>query len=339
MVRAVSVTRLGLTPPIEVIGFGPSVDLCSLAETMGYTDVWSAEVNAADAFSPLAAVAVRTHHLRLGTALVPVFTRPPALTAMSAAGLQSLSGGRFVLGVGSSSPAIVAGWMGASYDRPVERVREYVQVLRDLLAGQKVTHAGPGFRLRGFRLGIDPGAPVPVHVGALGPRMCRLAGAVADGVLFFLMTPEGVTAALEHVRAGAEEAGRDPDAIDVFVRLPVAVDEPEELVRFVGRRMLTGYATVPAYNASLARQGFDREAAGIATAWAAGERDRATELFSDEMFGQLFATGDADACRRRVEAYRAAGVKTPVLMPVSVAGSAEERVERVTAIVEALAPG
>ena len=330
--------RLGVTPPIEVIGFGPSVDLCARAEALGYTDVWSAEVNAGDGFSPLAAVAVRTTTVRLGVALVPVFTRPPALTAMSAAGIQQLSGGRFCLGVGASSPAIVAGWMGAEYGDPVARVGEYVQVLRQLLAGQKVTHTGAGFRVKGFRLGIDPGAPVPVHIGALGPRMCRLAGAVADGVLFFLMTPEGVKQALEEVRAGAEEAGRDPDELDVFIRLPVAVDEPQDLVSFMGRRMLTGYATVPAYNASLARQGFEEEALGIAEAWTAGEREKAGELFSEDMFGQLFITGDADTCRSRIEEYRAAGVKTPVLMPISVAGSVEERAERVTAAVEALAP-
>jgi alkanesulfonate monooxygenase SsuD/methylene tetrahydromethanopterin reductase-like flavin-dependent oxidoreductase (luciferase family) len=106
--------RLGLTPPIEVAGFGPAVDLCARAETLGYSDVWTAEVGAADAFSPLAAVAVRTERVRLGTALVPVFTRPPALVAMSAAGLANLSGGRFELGVGASSAAIVGDWMGAA---------------------------------------------------------------------------------------------------------------------------------------------------------------------------------------------------------------------------------
>jgi probable F420-dependent oxidoreductase len=334
----VSPERLGVTPPIEVMGFGPSVDLCVKAEQLGYTDIWTAEVNAADGFSPLAAVAVRTAIVRLGVALVPVFTRPPALTAMSAAGIQQLSRGRFCLGVGASSPAIVTGWMGADYGQPVRRVGEYVQVLRQLLAGQKVTHTGPGYRVKGFRLGIDPGATVPIHVGALGPRMCRLAGAIADGVLFFLMTPEGVKQALEDVRAGAEEAGRNPDDLDVFIRLPVAVDEPQDLVSFMGRRMLTGYATVPAYNASLARQGFEEEASGIAEAWTAGERERAGEILSDEMFDQLFVSGDADACRGRIEEYRAAGVKTPVLMPISVAGSVEERAERVTAAIEALAP-
>src|SRR5919197_5113843 len=113
--------RLGVTPPIEVSGFAPAVDLCARAESLGYTDVWTAEVGAVDAFSPLAAIATRTERVRLGTALVPVFTRPPALTAMSAAGIQALSKGRFVLGIGTSSPAIVAGCMGTPFERVLDR--------------------------------------------------------------------------------------------------------------------------------------------------------------------------------------------------------------------------
>jgi len=330
--------RLGLTPPIEVAGFGASIDICVEAERLGYTDVWTAEVGAVDAFSPLAAVAVRTSTVRLGTGLIPVFTRPPALAAMSAAAIQGLSGGRFVLGIGASSPAIVGGWMGVPFERPVERCREYLEILRQALAGKKVFHGGPVLRSEGFRLQVDPGAPVPVWLGALGPRMCRLAGAMADGVLFFLMTPEGVRGALAEVRAGAEEAGRDPGAVEVFIRLPVAVDEPEDLVRFMGRRLLTGYAVVPAYNASLARQGFAGEAGAIAAAWSSGERDRATELFSDELFDQLFLSGSPADIAARIDEYREAGITTPVIMPVSVAGSLAERAERVASAVAALAP-
>jgi probable F420-dependent oxidoreductase len=330
--------RLGMTPPIEVAGMRAAIDLAVRAESLGYTDVWSAEVGATDGFTPLAAIAERTESVRLGVALAPVYTRPPALTAMSAASLQALSGGRFVLGIGTSSPAIVESWMGGSLDRPVTYVREYVEVLREALAGKKVSFAGETLRADGFRLGIEPGAPVPIHVGALGPRMCRLAGAVADGVLFFLMTPEGCREALRHVAEGAREAGRDPAKLESFIRLPMAVDEPEDLVRFMGRRLLTGYAMTPAYNASLARQGFESQAAGIVEAWSAGERDRATERFDDAMFDDLFVHGDAAACRARVGAYREAGVTTPTLMPISVAGSLEERAERVTAAIEALAP-
>ena len=331
--------RLGLTPPIEVTGLGPAVDLCVRAEGLGYTDVWTAEVGGADAFAPLAAVATRTSRVRLGVACVPVFTRPPALVAMSAAGLQALSGGRFALGVGASSPAIVDGWMGVPYDRPLTRVREYVEILREALAGRKVSFDGDTVRTEGFRLQVDPGpAPVPIHVAALGPKMCRLAGQVADGVLFFLMTPDGVRQALAEVAEGASGAGRDPAQLEAFIRLPVAVDEPEDLVRLMGRRVLTGYAMVPAYNASLSRQGFDAEARAIADAWSAGHRDRATELFTPEMFDELFVHGDAAAVRARIQAYRDAGVTIPTVMLISFAGSPEERAERLTAAVEALAP-
>jgi probable F420-dependent oxidoreductase len=332
-------TRLGLTPPIEVTGFRRAVELCARAEQLGYTDVWSAEVGATDAFSPLAAIAVKTDRLRLGTALVPVFTRPPALTAMSAAGLQQLSGGRFVLGVGTSSPAIIDLWMGLEFDGRVKRIEEYVEVVREVLSGKKVDYRGETVRVEAFRLQVDPGAPVPVYIGALGPRMCRLAGRIADGVLFYFMSPDGVRQALVDVAEGAKEAGRDPADIDVFLRLPVACEEPEETARFMGRRMLTGYAIVPAYNASLERQGFAEEARAIADLWAKGERDKATEAFSDRMLDELFLTGSAEDCKRRIEAFCEAGVKTPVIMPLSFAGSPEERAERVAKAVEALAPG
>jgi alkanesulfonate monooxygenase SsuD/methylene tetrahydromethanopterin reductase-like flavin-dependent oxidoreductase (luciferase family) len=213
-----------------------------------------------------------------------------------------------------------------------------VEVLREALAGKKVTYRGETVRSEGFRLQVDPGAPVPIYVGALGPRMCRLAGRIADGVLFYFMTPEGVRRALAGVAEGAREAGRDPADVDVFIRLPVAAEEPEETARFMGRRMLTGYAIVPAYNASLGRQGFEEEAREIADAWSAGERDRATEAFSDRMLDELFVTGDAEACRSKIDAYREAGVRTPVIMPLSFAGAPEERAERVAKAVELLAP-
>jgi len=330
--------RLGITPPVEVAGFPAAVDICARAEELGYTDVWTAEVGAVDAFTPLAAVATRTSAVRLGTALIPVYTRPPALVAMSAAAVQNLSGGRFVLGIGASSPAIVEGWMGSSLDKPVRRTEEYVALLREMLAGRKVDHDGETVRSHGFRLQVGVEHPVPIHVGALGPAMCRLAGRVADGVLFFLMTPEGVRQALERVHEGAREAGRDPAEIEAFIRLPVSLGDPPEPARFMARRLLTGYAIVPAYNASLARQGFAGEAGEIAGKWAAGERDGATEAFSDELLDATFLLGDAGASKRRIQEFRDAGITTPVLMPVSVAGTVEERAERVRVLVDALAP-
>lgn len=331
--------RLGLTPPIEVTGTRPAVDLAARSESLGYTDVWTAEVGALDAFTPLAAVAERTTDVRLGAGLIPVFSRPPALAAMSAAAIQSLSGGRFVLGVGTSSPPIVAGWMGLPFEGPLIRVREYVEVLREALAGKKVSYHGKTLRVEGFRIQVDAGAPVPIYVGALGPEMCRLAGRIADGVLFFLMTPEGVRAGLEQVAEGAREAGRDPAELDVVIRLPVVLDEPADLYAFMARRLITSYAITPGYNTSLRRQGFEGEAAGILEAWTAGDRDGAGARVTDQMVERLFLPTGAEAARARIEEFRSAGVETPVLMPLSFAGSPEERTERVTATVEALAPG
>lgn len=331
--------RLGITIGLEGASLQEAVDLCVRAEELGYTDVWSAEVGGADGIAALASVAAQTGSVRLGTAILPVFTRPPALLAMGAATLQNLSGGRFVLGLGTSSPVIVGGWMGGSFDRPLTRLREYVEVLREALAGKKVSYQGETVSLEGFRLQLDPGAPVPIYVAALGPKACRLAGEVADGVIFFLKTPRGVRQGLEWVAEGAKAAGRDPADLDSVIRVTAAVDEDPKVLRFVSRRLVTTYAAVAVYNRSLILQGFEEEATAIASAWAAGDREAATEAVSDRLLDELLITGTAEQCREGLAEFRAAGVKTPVLLPVSVAGDPAERVTRVHEAVAALAPG
>ena len=329
--------RLGLTVGLEA-GFPleQQLELCGTAIEAGYTDLWTAEVGGADGFSPLAALAREHESARLGTAIVPVFTRPPALLAMSAAVLQNLSGGRFVLGLGTSSDIIVNNWMGQSFTKPLTRLRETVEVLREALSGKKVGYEGDSFHLRDFRLQIDPTQPVPIYLAALGPRACRLAGEVADGVIFFLKTPDGVRQGLEWVAEGARAAGRDPADLDCVIRVPVAMDEDPETLDFIMRRTITTYAMVEVYNRSLTQQGFESEAKAIVEAWKAGERDKAAASVTDEMLEQLNIAGDEDACRARLKVFREAGVKTPVLLPVSVAGDPEERAERVERTVRSL---
>jgi probable F420-dependent oxidoreductase len=333
-----SAERLGLTVGLEAgFSLAQQLELCSLAVEAGYTDLWTAEVGGADGFSPLAALAREHESARLGTAIVPVFTRPPALLAMSAAVLQNLSGGRFVLGLGTSSDIIVNNWMGSSFTKPLTRLRQTVEVLREALSGKKVTYEGDSFHLKDFRLQIDPTEPVPIYLAALGPRACRLAGEVADGVIFFLKTPEGVKQGLEWVAEGARSAGRDPDELDCVIRVPVAMDEDPETLDFIMRRTTTTYAMVDVYNRSLAQQGFEDEAFAIVEAWKAGERDKASASVSDEMLAQLNILGNAEECRAGLERFRSAGVKTPVLLPISVAGDPDERAERVANTVRTLA--
>lgn len=330
--------RLGLTLGLGGGSVAEEIGLCTKAIGFGYTDVWSAEVGGSDGFSPLAALAPGSGSARLGTAIVPVFTRPPALLAMSAATLQNLTRGRFVLGLGTSSDIIVKNWMGQSFAKPLTRLRETVEVLRDALAGKKVTFQGDSFHLKDFRLQLDPTAETPIYIAALGPKACRMAGAIADGVIFFLKTPDGVKQGLEWVAEGARAAGRDPDDLDCVIRVTVAMDEDPEVLSFMGRRLMTTYAMVDVYNRSLSEQGFADEAGSIVEAWRAGERDKAAASVSDAMLEELNIFGDADTCRKLLQRFRDAGVKTPVLAPVSVAGDPEDRAAKVAAAVEALAP-
>ena len=329
--------RLGVTPPVEMTGVRAAVDLAARAEDLGYTDVFSSEVGSADAFSPLAALAERTTRVRLGTALVPVFTRPPALLAMTAASLQSLSGGRFVLGVGASTANIVERWMGQEFRDPLTRVREYVHAVRRIVAGDKVSVEGREIRIDGFRRQAEPVPPVPIHVGALGPRMCSLAGEIADGVQFALMTPEGVRGAMNDVTRGMRHTPRDGAGFDVLQRIPIAVDEPEP-VSELARRFLTGYAIVPTYASALERQGFGDAAARVARAWAAGDRAKAVSLLPDELVDAFFVHGTASECRARLDEYARAGVRTAVLMHLSIGGTPEERAERIASQLDALSP-
>lgn len=329
--------RLGLTIGLGGGAIGDEIALCERAIESGYTDVWSAEVGGCDGFQPLAALS-HNDGVRLGTAIIPVFTRPPALIAMAAATMQNLTKGRFVLGLGTSSDIIIKNWMGLTFTKPLTRLRETVEVLREVLAGKKVSFEGESFRLQDFRLQLDPSAPTPIYLAALGPKACRMAGEIADGVIFFLKTPDGVRQSLEWVAEGAKAAGRDPAELDCVIRVTVAMDEDPEVLRFVERRLITTYAMVDVYNRSLAQQGFDVEAKEIVEAWRAGDRDRAAESVSDEMRGQLNIAGDAETCRLKLERFRVAGVKTPVVLPVSVAGDPHERNERVEQTMAALAP-
>lgn len=337
MIEPSSPGRLGLT-----IGFGngllaEEVSLCERAVDHGYTDVWSAEAGGADAFSPLAAVASAGGDVRLGTAIVPVFTRPPALLAMSAATMQNLTEGRFVLGLGTSSDIIVQNWMGQAFTKPIARLRETVEVLRDLFAGKKVTSLEGSFQIRAFRLQVDPSAPIPIYLAALGPKACRLAGEVADGVIFFLKTPNGVRQALGWVAEGARAAGRDPAELDCVIRLPVTVDEDGDLLATMLRRFVTTYAMVDVYNRSLTEQGFGNEAKAVVDAWRAGDRDRAAASITDGMLDELTVFGDGEACSARLQSFRDAGVVTPVVLPMSAAPAGEQRQQRLAHTVGALA--
>ncbi len=330
--------RLGITIPLDGFSNRRILDLARRAESLGYTDAWSMEGFGNDAFSPLAAAAAVTEKLRLGTAIVPVFTRPPALIAMSAATVQQISNGRLILGLGISTPTIVDQWMGVPFQKPVTRVRETVAALRAIFAKERVVMSGKTLRINGFRLDAEFDTPPPIFIAAQGPQMLRLAGELGDGMITNFVTPEAVPGMLAHVSEGAIAAGKDPAEQDVVCRIVVVVDENVERARAELRRALTVYVTVPQYNQFFRGIGFEHEATEALGAWNAGDRKKAMQSVSDRMVESIYVLGNADTCRKRLQVYAAAGVKTATMMLLSFAPSPDERRAGLLHAMEALAP-
>lgn len=313
--------RLGLTFPVWPHDLRRSCELAREAEGLGYTDGWTAETAGPDALAAATAIAVVTETMRIGCAVVPVYTRPPALIAMGALAAHEASGGRFCLGLGASSPLIIERWMGLSFDHPLERVRETVAVVRSALSGEKVTFEGETLSVDGFRL--EKAAEVPIFLAALGPKMMSLASAEADGIALFLGMEAGVALA-KSVAPGKE----------VIARFLCCPDVDAADVRDAARWQITPYIAVPAYNRFIAAQGFEDVAAAVAEAWSRGERQTALEAVPDELVDALVLLGPAGEIKERLMSLHEAGLDTPILMLFSPQGP-----EGTEAAMRSLAPG
>lgn len=292
------------------------------AEAGGYSGIWVPDVGGHDAVTTLATFAGTTRRVLLGTGVMPVFSRPPLVIAQTAATLDDLSGGRFVLGLGAGARFSTERWFGARWSDPFARLEAAVAAIRAVTAGQEVD---------GFRLGFPPTRPrLPVMLAALNPRMLAFAGRLGDGVLLNWLPLDAVPDAVAQVRKAATEAGRDPAAVVVACYVRACVGDLGQLAGDLRPQVLT-YLQSPAYAAMLRRSGItdvDRVAA-------AGPDER-TGLVSDQTIDALVATGTADQVAARLEAYRQAGVDLPVLYPLP---AGEHPAARVLATLSALAPG
>jgi probable F420-dependent oxidoreductase len=303
------------------------------AEELGYESIWIADTGAGpDAFVVAAATAAATESMRIGTAVVPAYTRSPSVMAAAAGSVAQLAPGRFVLGMGSSSETIVDRWGGVPFRRPLARMRENTLVVRAMLDGERVTFEGDTLRTSGFRLVSRPPEPVPIYLAALMPAMLELAGEIADGIVLNMMPVDAVPRMLAHVRAGAVRAGRDPDGLEVVARFQTLVTDDIATARNVMRLMMGPYFATSVYNRFVAWCGFPDEAREIVDAWNAKDRARNLASVSEDMIDRIAIVGPADECRHRIEAFRAAGVTTPMIHPV--AGDEASAI----AILEALAP-
>lgn len=301
--------RLGLSASTPGFSAPDLIDLTVEAERLGYEEAWVAEVAGPEAFSLLGALATNTDRMNLGVAVVPAMTRSPALLAMAAATVSQLLAGReFSLGVGSSSNVIVEEWHGAEFVPPLGRVRDSVEATRALLGGER-EYLGEHLTTRRFRLDSPPVGPVRLFVGALGPRMLRLAGAVGDGVCLNLMPPEAVPRQIAEVKRGAEEAGRDlPEHFRVMARFHVVLTDDVEAGRGLVRAGFGPYFAQPVYNRFLAWMGHHREAQGIAEAFARGDRAGVGAAFTDPIVDGVSLVGSPEAIRERLDEYAGVGV-------------------------------
>jgi probable F420-dependent oxidoreductase len=299
--------RWGLTLPFAGVPLADHEPLVRRAEAAGYDDLWSAEATGYDGFTPLALAAGWTERIRLGTGVVNPYTRGPALLAQSVAALADATGGRFVLGIGSSSDVIVERWNGIPFVKPLSRLREAVEGLRPVLAGER----GAG----GFRLESAPAQPVPIVIAALRDRMLGLGGELGDGTFVNFLPLSAVEHVVERIREGEARAGKEPGSGEVvcrFFNIPQPPEEGMGLARFA----FAAYATVPVYEAFFRALGWGDRIDPVVSAWREGDRQLALERAPDELIREIFVFGSPAQQRERLEEFAAAGITTFSISPM-----------------------
>lgn len=299
--------RPGMTVPLPGPLHSHEAKLHELAD-LGYTDIWSAESDGTDAFTPLAMAAAWEPRLRLGTAIVPAYTRSPACLAQSVASMADAAPGRFAIGIGSSSNVIVERWNGVPFVDPYKKVRDVVRFLKDALSGEKVAKKYDTFEVNGFRLGVRPEQQPKILVAALREGMLRLAAREADGTIINWLSATDVTKVAKVVADAAP--GEDKE---IVCRIFCCPSENADAVRAAARFVIAAYLNVPVYAAFHAWLGRGDQLQPMWDAWTAGDRKAALAAIPDSVVDDLIVHGSVAECRAKIQAYFDNGVTTTSL--------------------------
>jgi F420-dependent oxidoreductase-like protein len=318
-------------------GWEDVAEFVEAADRLGVDSAWSAEAWGMESVASLGYLAGRTSRIRLGTGIMQVSSRTPAMAAMTALSLAQLSGDRFCLGLGLSGPQVVEGLHGAPFERPLGRLREYVTIVRMALAGEKIAFEGDHYQLprkggegKALRLSIPPKPALPIYLATLGEKSLALTGEIADGWLGTSFIPERPDALLEPIRRGAERAGRSLSEIELHVNANLEISEDVEGLLEKHRRGMAftlgamGSAKTNFYNAAYSRAGFEDAAREVQSLWVSGRRDEAIAAVPDEMLLAANPIGTEEMVRARLRAYRDAGID--VLRLPSIGKSSKERI-------------
>jgi F420-dependent oxidoreductase-like protein len=325
-----------------------NLELAREADRLGYAVVWAAEAYGSDAATVLAWIAAQTEQIDVGSAVFQIPGRTPANTAMTAATLDALSGGRFRLGLGVSGPQVSEGWHGVRFDKPLTRTREYVAIVRKALAREKVSFQGEFFTLplpdgpgKALTLTVHPVREhIPVYLAAIGPKNLELTGEIADGWLAIFFSPENAAEIMAPLRAGRASAGLDMGGFDVVPTVPVVIgDDPvacADPVRFYSALYVGGMGSREKnfYNQLACRMGYEDAAIEIQDKYMARDYDGAMAAVPFEFMDRTSLLGPRDRVRERLHAYADAGVTT--LTVATYAGTLEERVATLRTMVEVL---
>ena len=304
-----------MTVPFDGIPLSEQGDLFAELADLGYTDLWSSEANGTDAFTPLALASVHAPTMRLGTAIVPAYTRGPALMAMSVASLAEAAPGRVAFGIGTSSNVIVERWNAIPFEKPFQQTRDMVRFLRASLAGEKVTEDYESFSVKGFKLGRVPEVQPQILVAALREGMLQLAGRESDGAIINWLSAEDVATVAPIVQAAGDGAAKE-----VVARIFVCPSTDTDTVRGMARFAIAAYLNVPVYAAFHEWLGRGDRLRGMWDAWQAGDRKAATAAIPDDVVDELIVHGSPEACREHIGRYHENGVTTSAvaIMPFGI---------------------
>ena len=316
--------RLGITLRLSNDNWADAAAYAVEAERLGVDYVWAPEAWGHDAVTPLAFVAARTSRVKLGTAIMQAGTRTPALVAMTAMSLDAMSNGRFLLGLGVSGPQVIEGWHGIPFDRPLQRMRETVEIVRHAIRGERVSYKGsvyelprPGGEGKALRSSAKPAPAVPIFLATLSPKSLEMTGEIADGWLGTSFMPEHARIFLDPLEAGARRSGRTLQDLDLQVPSGVAAFS-DDVARLIAPRKPGLAFTLGAmgsrrhnfYNDAFRRAGYEDAAAEVQKLWLENRREEAAARVPDELVLKTNLLGTEDMIRARLALYRDAGIDT-----------------------------